>query len=360
MEYLSNSDFNWHDEKEKLIEIFDFISVKLISYITNLITHPMEKKYIEKWITTLIDYNNQGGKFIRGLIVICTFKTLKPSASPEEIFKAQILGIAIELLQTSFLVADDIMDRSEMRRGKQCWYSLPDIGLKAINDCYIIESCVYMVLKEYIRDEPTYVNIIELFHEISLRTELGQILDMSTEKKLIDNDLDINLDLYTMDRVYAIAENKTAYYTFYLPVACAMYLSRNEDKFSFFSVREICTDLGIFFQAQDDFLDCFGDENTIGKIGTDIQTGKCSWLVATALKYADTEQTLAIKKNYGRDEISSANIIKKIFKDLDLPTKFKKYEEDSYRLLYKKINNIECLPSKIFFMIIDKVYKRLY
>lgn len=46
--------------------------------------------------------------------------------------------------------------------------------------------------------------------------------------------------------------------------------------------RDILLPLGEYFQVQDDFLDFAGTPEQLGKAGTDIVDGKCSWCVNTA------------------------------------------------------------------------------
>ena len=53
--------------------------------------------------------------------------------------------------------------------------------------------------------------------------------------------------------------------------------------------------MGEYFQIQDDFIDCFGDSNITGKIGTDIEDNKCGWLVVQALDMATAEQRKIIE-----------------------------------------------------------------
>ena len=53
---------------------------------------------------------------------------------------------------------------------------------------------------------------------------------------------------------------------------------------------------------QDDFLDCFGDPTVTGKVGTDIEENKCSWLVVQALQRATLSQreVLMVSTNANR------------------------------------------------------------
>lgn len=100
--------------------------------------------------------------------------------------------------------------------------------------------------------------------------------DMAASKK---SAYDFNMELYKN-----IVVNKTAYYTFYLPISLSMILAGYSDPEAFRQARTILLEIGYFFQIQDDFLDCFGDPKVTGKIGTDIQEGKCTWLAVVFMQ----------------------------------------------------------------------------
>ncbi|KAJ0407923.1 hypothetical protein P43SY_009210 [Pythium insidiosum] len=316
--------------------------------------HHMPQEAID-WVGEMIDYNCLGGKLNRGISVIHCTEALAPSGmSPELKRKASILGWCIEWLQAFFLVADDIMDDSLMRRGQPCWYRRPNVKMIAINDAFLLETFVFQILKKHFRSEPCYLGLVELFHDVIYRTELGQLLDLTSQPLNAEPDL----TRFTLARYQQIVRNKTAYYTFYLSVACAMLLCGVTDDDSHALAKSICVDIGEYFQIQDDFLDCYGDAAVIGKVGTDIQDNKCSWLVVQALDRATPAQREVLKQHYGKADAASIAVVKKLYEDLDLATLFHQYEDETYVKITEQIARVTIMPSAVFTMLVSKIFKR--
>jgi len=67
--------------------------------------------------------------------------------------------------------------------------------------------------------------------------------------------------------------------------------------------------IGIAFQIQDDILGIFGSERKIGKpVGSDIQEGKQTILVARALEIGKADQKKVIKSLLGKEKLTSKDI----------------------------------------------------
>eukprot|EP00076_Gallus_gallus_P029852 XP_015154135.1 farnesyl pyrophosphate synthase isoform X2 [Gallus gallus] len=235
----------------------------------------------------VLQYNAPGGKCNRGLTVVAAYRELSgPGQKDAESLRCALaVGWCIELFQAFFLVADDIMDQSLTRRGQLCWYKKEGVGLDAINDSFLLESSVYRVLKKYCGQRPYYVHLLELFLQTAYQTELGQMLDLITAPVS-----KVDLSHFSEERYKAIVKYKTAFYSFYLPVAAAMYMVGIDSKEEHENAKAILLEMGEYFQIQDDYLDCFGDPALTGKVGTDIQDNKCSWLVVQCLQRVTPEQ----------------------------------------------------------------------
>ena len=78
-----------------------------------------------------------------------------------------------------------------------------------------------------------------------------------------------------------------------------MIVSGIRDVSLYQKAREILLIMGEYFQIQDDVLDCYGAPAVIGKIGTDIEDNKCSWLVVQALARVNPKQRELLEANYG-------------------------------------------------------------
>lgn len=308
-----------------------------------------------KWVEEMLDYNVRGGKLNRGLSVIDSYSLLKEGKelTSEEILQTSYLGWCIEWLQAYFLVLDDMMDDSHTRRGQPCWFRLPKVGLIAANDALLLRNHIPRILKKHFKEKPYYVDLLELFNEVEFQTVSGQMIDLITthagEK---------DLSKYSLPLHQRIVKFKTAYYSFYLPVACAILMA-GEDLDNHVDVKEILIEMGIYFQVQDDYLDCFADPEVLGKIGTDIQDFKCSWLVVKALEHCNEEQKKLLHENYGKNDAACIAKVKALYNDLKLEDVYLEYEKNKYEGL---INSIESQPNKavqaVLKSFLAKIYKR--
>lgn len=308
-----------------------------------------------EWFKEALDYNVPGGKLNRGMAVYDVVAAIvgAEELSEADILKANVLGWCIEWLQAFFLVADDIMDGSITRRGQPCWYKQPKVGMVACNDYILLDCCIYRILKTHFTGHPAYTQIVDLFHEVTYQTAQGQLLDVITAP--IGT---VDLSRYTLDTYIRIVTYKTAYYSFYLPVACGMILAGITKPEAFTLAQKICVEMGRYFQIQDDVLDCYGDPAVIGKVGTDIEDNKCSWLVCQALLRASEAQKETIKEHYGKHDPASVAAIKALYSELKLEELFKEYEASSYQQLSGQIAEQSLLPQPVFTSLLNKIYKR--
>ncbi|KAF5320418.1 hypothetical protein D9611_010667 [Ephemerocybe angulata] len=398
--------------RAKFEQAFQTIQDELIDYIRG---EGMPEEAVE-WYKANLEYNVPGGKLNRGMSVVDTAEIIKGSALTEaEYFRAAVLGWCIELLQAFFLVADDMMDTSITRRGQPCWYRLPKIGMIAINDSFMLESAIYHLLKKHFRKEPYYADLLDIFHDTTYKTEFGQLVDLITAPE--DH---VDLSKFSLERHRLIVIYKTAFYSFYLPVACAMLMSgvpypENTPSFSlsgtslapaeisggtsvarptatssapsdpYSTALSILIPLGEYFQVQDDFLDFSATPEVLRKIGTDIVDNKCSWVVNTALLLTSPDKTsnpfntstsaerlreirAILEANYGKKEKDAQGVnqheskVKEIYEELGVRKAYEAYEERVVGVLKERIAAVKedegGLKREIFKSFLGKIYKR--
>ncbi|CAE7564773.1 ERG20, partial [Symbiodinium pilosum] len=306
-----------YNEKDA-VKSFTSVCECLIRECTESLPSTHELPQMEqKWIVDMLEYNVKGGKMNRGLMVVESGKVIMKSQGREptddDLKKLAVLGWCIEWLQAWLLVADDFMDSSETRRGQVCWYKKEGVDEIAINDAFLLEMLVFRVLKRHFWTEPYYMDLVDLFMETTFQTECGQLLDLQCKN--------LGLADFTYKRWELIVKYKTAFYSFYLPVALAMLVTGVRDKKAFDTAREALLLMGIYFQAQDDYLDAFASPEELGKVGTDIQDKKCSWLFAHAYHEQSTPEAKSfLDEHYGKCEVGSEEEekIKDIYRELGL------------------------------------------
>uniref|UniRef100_A0A1I8PXF3 Farnesyl pyrophosphate synthase n=1 Tax=Stomoxys calcitrans TaxID=35570 RepID=A0A1I8PXF3_STOCA len=279
-------------------------------------------------LTKTLEYNLFHGELIALKILLPSYKELSNQTvlKGEQLKSVHILGWCVELLTVTFIVNDDIMDNSITRYNRPCWYRLQNIGMSAVNDCIILENFSYHLLAKHFRHTDIYVELMRMFHEVVLTTSCGQCLDMLGGQKSVTT--------FTMAAYRNVTDTKTSPCVFFLPFALAMHLAGVSNPLAFQEIKSISLDLGYYHQVQNDFLDSFGHPEDRGKIGTDIQENKFSWLAIQCMMRASQEQKQVMEECYGQNDPAKVQRVKELYKDLKLVEVYETFEKES-------IQNIE-------------------
>uniref|UniRef100_A0A1I8GDM3 Farnesyl pyrophosphate synthase n=1 Tax=Macrostomum lignano TaxID=282301 RepID=A0A1I8GDM3_9PLAT len=164
-------------------------------------------------LSRVLDYNVPHGKKTRGVTVLLAWAAFAKDRAIADVETACPAAWAVELLQASFLVHDDIMDGSQTRRGRPCWFRNDGVGLMAVNDGIFLDQALYALLSSAYSEHPQYSQLMDLFHSVTLTTCIGQALDMS-----------LGVSGLTWSAYREMVCRKTAHYSFHLPVAAALLL----------------------------------------------------------------------------------------------------------------------------------------
>lgn len=213
-----------------------------------------------------------GGKRLRPALTLMAAEAF--GASEQE---AMHPALAMEMFHNFTLLHDDVMDRSEMRRGRQTVHAKWDEATAILSG-----DAMLTLATQLISDVPDdrLRPLLDSFNRMALDVYEGQALDMEFEHRE-----DVTLAEYIeMVRLKTGALLGACAYT-----GAIIAGASPEDAEA---MREYGEMLGIAFQIEDDWLDTFGDAATFGKpIGGDINNAKKTYLLLAALekRNADSE-----------------------------------------------------------------------
>ena len=213
-----------------------------------------------KYLYDPIQYVISGkGKRLRPILVHLSGQA--HDVDPSELMK---VSLAVELLHNFSLVHDDIMDGDEIRHSK------PSVHNKWDDSTAILAGDGLFSLSQLLLTNLPII-VFQRFNEVALTICEGQGMD-----KEFENNSSININHY----LSMIGKKTGALLGLSAEMGALLGKLDNHKNKDLF---EFGFNLGLAFQIQDDYLEIFGDESSMGKsLGSDITSGKQTVLTILA------------------------------------------------------------------------------
>ncbi len=288
------------EEIEKQIESFLNSKIKSAGKIS---------RYNQNGIADIKEFTLRGGKRIRPILLYKVY-TMLGGNDMKKAFKASIF---MELMQTYALVHDDVIDHSDLRRGKPSMHKKyeklshdafdnkdPESFGKgmAINIGDITAHIAFQALFEAGFSSTKTLDALKHAHYLSENLYHGQLLDILLE----------NLPKPSEEYILKVQEYKTSVYTFQMPMQVGAMLAGCNKK-DLNALAKISKHAGIAFQIKDDILGMFGEEEEVGKpADSDLKEGKMTLLILKALDSAKNGNKTTLVKALGNPHITKRTL----------------------------------------------------
>ena len=228
---------------------------------------------------------NTSGKRLRPLLVLMTAKACG-GIIPETYHGA----VTVELLHTATLIHDDVIDKSDTRRGKRSLHAVYDNTEAVLLGDYLLSTALLESVKT--KD----LNIIRLISELGQNLAEGEL-----NLFFLANNIIVDEDAY-----FEVIDKKTA--SLMRASIAIGAITGGADNEMIERFTQLGSILGISFQIRDDIFDYF--KKDVGKpTGNDIREGKITLPLIYALQHApeaiSAEMMEIIKsRDYSDDNIS--------------------------------------------------------
>lgn len=259
------------------------------------------------------------GKRLRPVLTLAVADALQA-----DIEKALRPALGIELYHNFTLLHDDIMDNSPTRRGRQSVWKKWSPAQAILSGDAMFSVAMDCIIKSAYPDDRRLA-MIDSFNTTALAVDRGQQFDMDFEQRG-----DVTLDEY----IEMISLKTGAL----LAGACDLgAICGNAEDAIRMAFYDFGINLGIAFQIQDDILDVYGDEATLGKpIGGDILNDKHTWLHICAVDRAAADMQSVYSHNLAGAEKIDA--VRAVYDRLSLR---EKGEQEVERYLQLAIDAVE-------------------
>ncbi|WP_435300232.1 polyprenyl synthetase family protein [Timonella sp. A28] len=230
------------------------------------------------------------------------------------------VGSALELFQAAALFHDDVMDRSDTRRGAPTAHIAFEaehrrLGYVGEGSQYGVSTAILLGDLSLVASETEFRNATRHFSGPGIDTALSFFDDMRTTVT-VGQFLDVHAQVlpWTMDfeaareRAFNIIRTKTSSYSVMYPLLIGAALA-GADEAALTRIKNFGTPIGIAYQLLDDLLGVFGDPQATGKpAGDDLREGKRTVLVIEALSRMSPADRETLQSALGRSDLTDADI----------------------------------------------------